>query len=95
MFGVFCCHTDPGRLCAGWVATIDLDESLALRVNHARVDLDAVRAYRSPVPLHPSGQAAADHGRAGLAGPPSPATVAKGAQVARMIARRGRRGDVR
>jgi hypothetical protein len=70
---VFLCHQHDGRACAGWAGCHDADELLALRLAPLRGDLspetvEAIRAYRSPVPLHPSGQAAAEYGRAGLAG---------------------------
>jgi len=72
--GVFYCHQQDGRVCAGWAATHDMDESLALRLAAASgaiapPDVEAVREYRSPVPLFASGREAAAHGLAELESP--------------------------
>jgi Family of unknown function (DUF6283) len=72
--GLFLCHQRNGHLCAGWVATHPMEESLAVRFAVARGELtgddfDAVLDYTTDVPLHPSGQAAANHGRAHLHDP--------------------------
>lgn len=70
----FFCHQQDGRLCAGWTACHDMDDSLGLRVA-ASVgvipieDVDAIRAYKTDVPIFESGQEAADHGRAEIAVP--------------------------
>ncbi len=68
---VFLCHQHDGRACAGWAGCHEGDELLALRFAGARGDLsvetaNAIRDYRSPVPLHSSGTAAAAHGLAKL-----------------------------
>lgn len=70
--GLFQCHLrdrgDPhARVCAGWAGCHDGNELLALRIAVAdrRIAVetaDAVRDYVSPVPLWPSGAAAAAHG---------------------------------
>lgn len=72
--GVFLCHQQDGRLCAGWVGCHDMDESLALRI--AALDgtldaatLDQIRDYATSVPLWESGQAAADHGMRDVTAP--------------------------
>lgn len=65
--GLFQCHQndhgDPrARLCAGWVA-VHGDQLLALRIAVATNRVDpAVMEYSTDVPLHPTGQAAAEHG---------------------------------
>jgi hypothetical protein len=75
---VFLCHQQDGRACAGWAGCHDGDHLLALRFA-GRDGLspevaDAIRDYRSPIPLHPSGAAAAARGRAELE-TPGPAAV--------------------
>jgi Family of unknown function (DUF6283) len=72
--GVFLCHQQDGRVCAGWAGCHDMDESLALRLGIAMgaLDLDTVRAirdYESPVPLFSCGAEAAEHGRRDLHDP--------------------------
>lgn len=72
--GMFSCHQNNGRLCAGWVGCHDMGENFAVRIAvTARIlsseDYDAVLDYESPVPLFESGQAAADHGMADVAKP--------------------------
>lgn len=90
--GVFLCHQHdqgaPGsRVCSGWAGCHDGDELLALRVAVMRDTMtvetaEAVRDYRSSVPLFESGDAAADHGLADITHP-SPEAVAAAAKVAR------------
>jgi hypothetical protein len=62
--GVFHCHRQDGRACAGWVAVHDMYESLALRLASAegRVDVDGFLDYETDVPLFGSGAEAAEHG---------------------------------
>lgn len=63
--GVFLCHQQDGRLCAGWVGCHDMGESLAFRIassNMSRADAMAVLNYKTAVPLFKSGAAAAAHG---------------------------------
>lgn len=57
--GLFFCHQNDGRLCAGWVGCHDMDHNAAVRF--ARVD-PSVFEYESPVPLFESGMEAAIHG---------------------------------
>jgi hypothetical protein len=64
---LFMCHQRPDRLCAGWVGVHDMAHNLALRLaslNRRLMPevLDAVFAFRSPVPLFRSGAQAARHG---------------------------------
>lgn len=64
---VFCCHTDPERLCAGWCGTHDLEENLGIRLAAVAGLLDdeefwAAVDYESPVALFDSGAEAAAHG---------------------------------
>ncbi len=66
--GVFLCHQQNGRLCAGWVAVHDMSESLALRLACSlgmisESDTEAVLNYRTTVPLFGSGAEAAEHGK--------------------------------
>lgn len=73
-YGMFLCHQRTGHLCGGWCATHSMEESLAVRLAVMRgdllgTDLDAVLDYTTDVPLHPSGAAAAAHGRAQLQDP--------------------------
>lgn len=75
--GVFLCHQQDGRACAGWVGCHDMDESLALRfaaISGVPAEtVEAIRNYVSPVPLWPSGTAAAAHGLAEVEMPGSDA----------------------
>jgi Family of unknown function (DUF6283) len=82
-FGVFCCHQQPGRLCAGWAGCHDMAECLAIRIHHREVDMPATLAYTSPIPLHPSGAAAAAHGLRDI-DQPDARTRAKVAQLLRL-----------
>lgn len=63
---VFLCHQTPAKLCAGWVGTHDMDESMAMRIGmiHGLTpeDVAAVRAYTTDVPLFGSGEEAYQHG---------------------------------
>ncbi len=63
--GLFMCHQQDGRVCAGWCGTHDMSQSLGLRI--AAHDLDEAVVlvcldYTSPVPLFSSGNEAAEHG---------------------------------
>jgi hypothetical protein len=65
--GLFLCHQQDGRICAGWAGCHDMAESLAVRlaVLTGRLDGDeaeALTSYRTPVPLWPDGVTAAVHG---------------------------------
>lgn len=76
--GVFLCHQQDGRLCAGWVGCHDMDESLGLRLAAFNGTLDeatveAVLDYETEVPLWETGQAAADHGLHDVDNPDEPA----------------------
>jgi sarcosine oxidase delta subunit len=69
---VFRCHvhdrdSERGTVCAGWAGCHDCDELMALRVGTLTGEIpvetaEAIRAYRSPVPLFDSGAEAAAHG---------------------------------
>jgi len=90
--GVFACHQQNGRVCAGWAGTHDMDHSLALRVatrmgTISAEDADACQTYESPVPLWPTGAAAAEHGLADIDSPT--------ADAVRMMAKlqRAKRGE--
>lgn len=67
-FTIFLCHQQTGRLCAGWCATHDMEESIGLRLacSSGRLtvaDVEAARDYVCPVPLWGSGAEAAAHGK--------------------------------
>lgn len=71
--GVFLCHQQDGKVCAGWAACHDMDENLALRLAAAggmsREALDAIRDYTTDVALFGAGGEAAAHGLRDLAEP--------------------------
>lgn len=63
--GVFMCHQQDGKICAGWVGCHDGYNLMALRFALARRKVDPeVLKYKSPVPLFTSGAEAAAHGMA-------------------------------
>lgn len=74
--GLFLCHQNDGRLCAGWVGCHDPRHLAALRFNPVAPE---TFTYRSPVPLFASGVEAAAHGMADVAspGPRARASIAK------------------
>ena len=70
--GLFLCHQQDGRVCAGWAGCHDMDNNLALRFAASDMDpevLDAILDYRTDVPLWESGAAAAAHGMAEIETP--------------------------
>lgn len=72
--GVFLCHRQDGRLCAGWCGTHDMNEALSIRLAAFAgqldpADVDQVLDYQTPVPLFASGAEAAAHGLADLEQP--------------------------
>ena len=78
--GVFCCHSAPDCLCAGWVAHRDPAELLALRIGTAAGTVSGdVWDYRTDVPLFASGWQAARHGLADIEhpGPEARAAIVK------------------
>jgi Family of unknown function (DUF6283) len=80
--GVFLCHQQDGRVCAGWAGCHDGDHLLALRLAAMVMDpadAEATRDYVSPVPLFRSGREAAEHGLRDVQRP--------GAEAVRWIAR--------
>jgi hypothetical protein len=84
--GVFLCHQQNGRVCAGWVGCHDMSQSLGLRFAAREMDPDDVAAcldYTSPVPLFKTGTEAAAHGLRDLEAPGTPAV-----RVMSKIARR-------
>lgn len=71
--GLFLCHQQNGRVCAGWVGCHG-DDLLGLRLAAAtgamsRADLAAALDYRSPVALFATGAKAAEHGKAEIRTP--------------------------
>jgi hypothetical protein len=85
-FAPFHCHSTPETLCAGWVGTHDMDESLAMRMQGGRMD-PAVWQYESPVPLFASGAEAAAHGMRDLEHP-GPEAGDRQRKLLRLIAAR-------
>lgn len=84
----FFCHQQDGRLCAGWVAVHDMDDSLGLRLVARLFDISdedylAILEYTTDVPLFGSGAEAAAHGLNDLRHP--------GAKARRVIGRLERR----
>lgn len=70
----FFCHQQDGRLCAGWVAVHDMQESMGLRMAAATgaiapEDVEAALDYETDAPLFASGTEAALHGLAGVEHP--------------------------
>ena len=65
--GVFMCHQQDGRLCAGWVGCHDMNHNLAIRFAGmegvlSQDDFDKALDYETSVPLFSSGAEAAQHG---------------------------------
>ncbi len=72
--GLFMCHQQDGRVCAGWAGCHDMEETLGVRhavaVGNISVDLYvALVDYTTDVPLFPSGTAAAAHGMRDIENP--------------------------
>lgn len=65
-FGLFYCHQQDGKLCAGWVGCHDMRHNLAVRLSPVAPE---TFTYRSPVPLFSSGAEAARHGLSGVDNP--------------------------
>lgn len=71
---VFFCHQQTGRLCGGWVACHDMNNSLGLRIASSTgvipaEDLDGIFDYTTDVPIFASGAEAAEHGKAEIQSP--------------------------
>lgn len=81
--GLFFCHQNDGKLCAGWVGCHDTRHLAALRFSP--VD-DSVFDYVSPVPLFSSGTEAARHGLSGVNNPPPEAKAA----IAKLVRKLGK-----
>jgi hypothetical protein len=72
--GVFLCHQQNGKVCAGWAGCHDGRHMLSLRLAVAFGTMspetaEAVCSYVSPVPLWASGAEAAAHGLADIDAP--------------------------
>ena len=74
--GLFYCHQNDGKLCAGWVGCHDMRHNAAVRFAPVHPD---TFTYRSPVPLFASGAEAAAHGLRDVdhPGPAARAAIAK------------------
>jgi hypothetical protein len=71
--GLFYCHQQPHKLCAGWVGCHDMTQALAVRI---RPIAPEAYDYVSPVPLFSSGAEAAAHGLSGINNPDARARAA-------------------
>ncbi len=72
--GIFLCHQQDGRVCAGWAGCHDMTHTLAVRMSLiagslSHDDHDLLLDYATSVPLFSSGQEAAQHGLAEIASP--------------------------
>ncbi len=83
--GAFHCHSTPERVCAGWAGYRAPRDLLAVRLGVLSGSLDeSALSYTCPVPLHPTGAAAAEHGLRDL-GHPGEDAVSAAAKVRRLI----------
>ena len=71
--GLFYCHQQDGKLCAGWVGCHDMHEAVAVRLTPIAPE---AYDYVSPVPLFAPGAEAAAHGLVGVADPDARALAA-------------------
>ncbi len=67
--GIFLCHQQDGRICAGWAGCHDMTQSLGIRLAASlgfldASEVDAVFDYTTKTPLWDSGAEAAEHGMA-------------------------------
>jgi hypothetical protein len=72
--GTFLCHQADGRVCAGWAACHDMENTLAVRLGvvmgHISEEVaDALVDYETDVDIFASGTAAFMHGMARVAEP--------------------------
>lgn len=70
--GVFLCHRQDGRACAGWVGVHDMENSLGLRLACSMggvEDAEPFFDYETETPLFDSGTEAAEHGMKEIANP--------------------------
>jgi hypothetical protein len=70
-FGLFLCHQQDGRVCAGWAGCHDMTHSLALRLaasdgRLSAAEINAILDYESPIELFSTGAEAAAHGEAAI-----------------------------
>lgn len=84
--GLFMCHQQDGRLCAGWIGTHGPANLLAMRMHGGTVD-SSVWDYESPVPLFSSGAEAAAHGRRAIKRPGTDAQRVMGRLLRKRAAR--------
>jgi hypothetical protein len=72
--GLFLCHQQDGRICAGWAGCHDMSRTLSVRLAASMGHLpdgvlDALLDYSTEVPLWSSGAEAAAHGLAEVEAP--------------------------
>lgn len=92
--GVFHCHQQDGRVCAGWAGCHDMENTLAIRFAAAegRLDTETIEAifdYQTSVPLWASGTEAAEHGMADVEWPDDDARRV----IDNLTAKKKRRGE--
>lgn len=85
--GLFMCHQQDGRLCAGWIGTHGAGNLAAVRMATEPLDL-SVFEYESPVPLFATGAEASAHGKRAIRKPEGDAQRV----IARLVRQRARRG---
>lgn len=90
--GVFLCHQQDGRACAGWASVHGDENSMALRMASAAgyldgETLDAILDYEASVPVFATGAEAAEHGLAEVE-TPGPAAL----RTVERLQRKRRRG---
>jgi hypothetical protein len=66
--GLFMCHQQDGRLCAGWVGCHGASNLLAARLSASKI-YPTVWSYRTSVRLFASGAEAAAHGKRAIRRP--------------------------
>jgi hypothetical protein len=70
--GIFLCHRQDGRACAGWCGVHDMNDSLALRLGQSMGTVEDPQPffdYTTSTPLFKTGAEAARHGMADVEAP--------------------------
>lgn len=89
-FGLFMCHQQDGRVCAGWAGCHDMEEAIAVRFLGDIEVIEALLDYETSTPLFASGQEAADHGLRRVQDPDMKARKVMDKLVARRRLREGK-----
>jgi hypothetical protein len=88
--GVFLCHQQNGRACAGWAGCHDMTQSLGVRLAcsvGAIEDVDAFFDFKTDIPLWATGEEAAAHGVESIQAPDAEAQKI----IDKLLAKRNRR----